>query len=280
MIKERTSELEIANESLKKEIVECKLTHEKLNETYKKLTQTQSQLNQASKLAAIGELAAGISHELNQPLQSLAILNASLKKKIGKIKLKDSDIFKDVKEDDFLEICKRMQFSIRRMKKIIQHVKTFSRIDIDNRKTEEIDINHVIRNSLILISQQIKNHDIELRLSLQNDLPAIKGNSQQLEQVSINMIANAIDAIGENGYIEIISFISDNKIYVQWKNSGSQIPTKNINSIFDPFFTTKDEDKGTGLGLSISYGIVKDHKGNLSVESSAEKTVFSMNIPI
>ena len=274
LVEERTSELNDANKKLKKEIAERKLREEDIKVK-------NVQLIQSSKLASIGELAAGISHETNQPLQAISILNASLKKKLNKLDFKSINSVKGATKSDFLQINQRILFSIERMKKIIQHVKSFSRIDNENKMFHEIDINEVVKNSLILTSQQLKNNDIELHLNLQNELPFISGNSQQLEQVSINMISNAKDAIGEEiGSVKIRLYIEDEKLFVQWINSGPKISSKIIGSIFDPFFTTKDESKGTGLGLSISYGIITDHKGDLQVESSDEKTVFTASIPI
>ena len=126
----------------------------------------------------------------------------------------------------------------------------------------------------------MKNRAIELKLDLDENLPKINGSIRQLEQVSINMISNAIDAINESGEIKISSFKNNNEIVVKWSNSGPPIPEDIKKTIFNPFFTTKEEGKGTGLGLSISYGIVQEHKGKLILESNQDSTVFIMAIPI
>ena len=103
---------------------------------------------------------------------------------------------------------------------------------------------------------------------------------QQIEQISVNMISNAIDAIGKEGYIDMGTEVEDQEVIAYWKNNGPPIPEKDIESIFVPFFTTKAEGKGMGMGLAVCHGIVQRNKGHLSVESSEEQTVFTLRLNI
>ena len=256
-------------EAKKKQMEELNKAYENLEKTNKKLKNTQLQLVHTGQLSALGQLSSGISHELNQPLQTISIIRSSIQKRLKKLNVVDDKI--DIYNKD-------LKFAINRMKMIIQHVKYFARQE--KGEFELININDSIENSLILIKQQVKNRDIQLNMDLQEDMPKTIGDLRQIEQVSINMISNAIDAIGEGGKITINSFVKDNNIYIKWKNNGPPIDDEIIKTIFNPFFTTKEEGKGTGLGLSISHGIVQEHKGTLSVKSDENETVFTMTIPV
>ena len=253
----------------KSKVKELEQVNIKLDSTLKKLKETQEKLVHTAQLSSLGQLSSGISHELNQPLQTISIIRALYKKQLKKINI-SNDTFNKYDED--------IKFAVNRMKKIIEHVKYFSRAEKGSFSL--ININDALNNSLILTQQQMKNRAIKLNLNLQEDLPLTRGDLRQIEQVSINMISNSIDAIDEDGQIDISSFFSGNEIIVKWKNNGPPIAKNIQESIFNPFFTTKDEGQGTGLGLSISFGIVQEHKGKLTVNSNEQITEFTMLIPV
>lgn len=270
-VEERTLQLVETNKHMKQEIEERKRAE-------KELKSTQAQLVQSGKLASIGELAAGIAHELNQPLMVIRTTGQfiwrSLEKGTGGI-------------DALKEHFEPIERNTKRMMNIITHLRTFSR----QTQTEfsPQDINTIIEDSFLMVGEQLRLHNIEVQKNLTPHLPKILGDANQLEQVILNLLTNARDAIdvkGEKGLgqIEISTRISRNDItYVEilLKDSGTGIPEDQVKNIFDPFFTTKEVGKGTGLGLSISYGIIKEHQGEIEVvETSPEGTTFRIKLPV
>ena len=275
-VKERTEKLSKANEELKVKNIERKQAEEALKQTYQDLRNTQGQLIQAAKLASIGQLSAGVAHELNQPLMVIRNKAQLIQRAIKKNRLE---------EDDLNGQLAAIGRNTKRMMNIINHLRTFSRqspLDF-----HPVDINRVIENTFLMMGEQLRRHDIEVKRDPAANLPGIQGDANQLEQVFLNLIINAGDAIetaGNNRRIEIITRISDEvkgAIEILIKDTGGGISKECLEKIFDPFFTTKEVGKGTGLGLSISYGIVKDHKGEIEVaETGPEGTTFRIRLPI
>ncbi len=240
----------------------------------------EQKLMQVQKLNALGELSAGIAHEINQPLSGILMATD-----IIKIKLKEDIIDKE----HLKEKMHNINDYINRIKKIIEHVRIFSR-DQKDVNIEEFNINESITNALSLIKGQYKNHNININLKLSSSLPKLKGNVYQFEQIVLNLISNSKDALEEKEKImnikefkkEIkLKTVYDNKnIFFEIYDNGMGISKENIKEIFNPFFTTKDTDKGTGLGLSISYGIIKEMKGSINVESEYKSyTIVKINFP-
>jgi len=181
----------------------------------------------------------------------------------------------------------------KRMDNIITHLRIFSRQS--SIKFSSVNINQVIEDSLLMAEEQLRVKNILVSKNLGNNLPDCHGDPNQIEQVFLNLITNARDAVLEkakqckedsiiDGKIEIITSVSDsheNKIEILFKDNGCGIPCDKIDKIFDPFFTTKDVGKGTGLGLSISYGIIEKHKGSIEIiETSSKGTCIRLLIPI
>ena len=282
--------LKKANTELEERSVELRLLNKQLKQAYQELKDTQVQLIQSGKLASIGELASGVAHELNQPLMVIRGTAQLIKQSIGK------NGFKDDKPLEQMEIIEK---NTGRMMKIINHLRTFSRQSQLN--FQPVDTNRIIRDSCHMVGRQISICNIEVKTDLSDDLPKIKGDGNQLEQVFINLITNAKDAIISNveygklhaefkGRIEIITRMvkqatsseqrSTRYIEVLFKDNGGGIRARSIEKIFDPFYTTKEVGKGTGLGLSISYGIIKDHKGEIEVDETGLKgTTFKIKLP-
>ncbi len=267
-----------------RDVTDRNLAEQSLKEAYQELKHTQSQLVQSGKLASIGELAAGVAHELNQPLMVIRG-NAQLVKRF---------ITKGQYEiDELLKQMEPIERNTKRMMNIINHLRTFSR----QSKSEyyALDVNQVIDESFLMVGEQLRLRNIEIKKSLDPDLPKIKGDTNQLEQVFLNLITNARDAISEKNEarkpedrtsesIEIITRRSEtdaNWVEVLFKDSGKGISESAKNSIFDPFFTTKEVGKGTGLGLSISYGIISDHSGQIEVaDTGPGGTTIQVTFPV
>ena len=267
-------DLEISQSMLKKwnEMLE-----EKVEEKTLELKESAAQLIQSEKLSALGELTAGVAHELNQPLNVMKIICQSILRDIKKDRFEKGNV-----EQDLPEIINQ----INKMAEIIDHMRIFSRRTEGSTK-EKININTILENALKFSGQQIKDHNIELIKELSSDLPEIMGNPLQLEQVFLNLIINARNVLEEgkknNKTILIKSFMGDRQksIMVEIKDNGRGIPPEVKNKIFQPFYTTKAPGKGTGLGLSISNKIIEEHIGKIEVESEVgEGTTFRIILPV
>lgn len=279
-LQKRTDELESVNQNLNQEVEQRKQTESALNEAYADLKQTQAQLVQSGKLTAIGELAAGVAHELNQPLMVI--------RGQAQMLLQDQDADSEVFED--LSIIER---NTKRVMRIIDHLRTFSRQSQSN--FQPVDVNRMIEESFLLIEEQLRLSGIDVERKYLENLPAVYGDVNQLEQVLLNLITNARDAIEKRRSLEkdpsdqikdeITVVTSTHATDPEWveiyvKDTGEGLSSEVLSKIFDPFFTTKEVGKGTGLGLSISYGIIKDHKGDIEViDTGAGGTTFCIRLP-
>ncbi len=256
-----------------RDITEIKKKEKALDEAYQKLKQTQEELIQSGKMAAMGQLAAGVSHELNQPLTGI--------KGFAQAILMDLDEENPLKED-----VKKIEEQADRMDKIIRNIRLFARKS--DFKMEEINVNQPIEDSLMLLNEQLRIHNIRLHKFLSNNLPNIKGDHNQLQQVFLNLLTNARDAIDKlkretGGDIIVKSYLSEDKKYVEiiFQDTGCGISKENLRNIFNPFFTTKSPDGGVGLGLSIVYRIIENHNGKIEVESKEGKgATFRIILPI
>ena len=259
------------------DVRQLKHVQQQLEQTNIDLQATQSQLIQASKLASIGELSAGVAHEINQPLMVIRNGGQMLERKLKKGLLDDDKLTK------YLE---SVSDNSKRMMKIINHLRTFSRRSSTD--FEPVDVNKVIHDSFYLVSEQLRLHDISVEIQLADPTMWVLGEANQLEQVILNLISNARDSLdsacGENKQLNITSRLSEDGgkyVEVLVTDNGHGIPDDVAKSIFDPFYTTKEEGKGTGLGLSISYGIIKDHQGTIDIaQTSANGTTMRIRLPI
>jgi PAS domain S-box-containing protein len=237
------------------------------------LRESEQLLIQAHKMEALGRLAAGIAHEINNPL---AIINekAGLMKDILEF---SHDL--DPNREKFLSLLGTIFESVTRCKTITHRLLGFSRrTDVSH---AVIDLNEAIKEVIGFLEKEILFRNIHLELNLAQDLPNITSDKGQLGQVVLNIINNAIDVVEKGGLIEIISDVKDeNTVRVSVSDNGPGIPEDILKHIFEPFFTTKAEGKGTGLGLSISYGIMQKLGGTILVRSEAKKgTTFVLEIP-
>jgi len=255
-----------------RDITESKQAEEKLNVAYQELQQAQQELIQASKMAAMGQLAAGISHELNQPLTGIKGFTQAVLADLEKESPFRSDLNKIVEQAD-------------RIDTIIKNVRFFARKSDFN--MVETDINQVISESLMLLSQQLKVHNIRVIMELGSGIPKMQGDPNQLQQAFINIINNARDAIlslnrPEGGEIRIRTALAQDKKHIQiiFQDTGGGIPEENLENMFTPFFTTKSPDKGMGLGLSITYRIIENHQGKIDFKTKVDEgTTFWIVLP-
>jgi two-component system NtrC family sensor kinase len=233
-----------------------------------------AQTEHSAKLASIGRLAAGVAHEINNPL---AIINekAGLMKDI----LEYSDDAATCREK-FFPIITAIAQSVERCRTITHRLLGFARrMDV---KIEEIDLNDAIAEVIGVLDREIMYRDIRLELNMNEDIPRIESDRGQLQQVFLNIINNAIDAVGEGGMISISTLPGDEShVKVVIRDNGQGIPKEVLKHIFEPFFTTKEKGKGTGLGLSLSYGIIQRLGGTIEVESEINKgTSFTITMPL
>jgi histidine kinase len=246
-----------------------------------KRLEAEQQLIQASKMATLGEMATGVAHELNQPLSVIKTASNFFIRKVRKQE--------PIKEDILETMAEEIDSHVDRASKIINHLREFGRKS--DLGLQSVQINQVIRKTFDMFSQQLKVRGIDTIWSLQDDLPEIRSDADRLEQVFINLLINARDAIMDRLEKED-QLTSDKRIFLRTRSernnviidvcdTGIGIPPPIVDRIFEPFFTTKDVGRGTGLGLSISYGIIKDFGGNIRVKKNDPiGTCFIINFPI
>ena len=232
------------------------------------------QLVQAEKMSSVGMLAAGVAHEINNPLTSVAgYAEALLRRFRDEAGLVEDCRLKDFKK--YLEVIIRESY---RCKGIIDSLLSFSR------KSEGsvgfVDLNKILNEVLELVRHKARNEKIEIQESMQPDLPMIKGDEAGLRQVFMNLTMNALQAIDGPGMIKIATFDQNGVVTATICDSGCGIPSSLMDQIWDPFFTTKDVGQGLGLGLAVTYNIIKKHGGEIHVESKhGEGSKFTVRLP-
>jgi signal transduction histidine kinase len=254
----------IENAEMYEELKELNRTLEKrINDAMKELEESQRQLMQSEKLAALGQIAAGVAHELRNPLTSIKILLHSLVEEFNLDKKRPEDI--EVIEGEIV----KMEELIRRF---LDFAKPSSPI------LQKVNVNEVIENVISLVEYQLRENDITLRMNLAPNAEVL-ADKDHLRQLFLNLILNAIQAMPNGGELRITTEMSDGNLLVRIKDTGIGIPKSIIGRIFEPFFTTKDE--GVGLGLSIVDRIIKEHDGKIEVKSLPGKgTEFGIYLPM
>ena len=229
----------------------------------------EEQIHHSEKLASIGEMASGLAHELNTPLGNIRALSSLARQDLANGTLNAENL-----GQDFNDIIDQIDKSSR----IISGLLSFSRRQASEKSL--CDINQLLERSLDLTRIKSEKQNAVIDLVRSDNLPLIKIDQNQIQQVFVNILLNALDAIGENGRIIISTAFQNGRIAVSFRDNGSGIAEEHLSRIFDPFFTTKEVGKGTGLGLSVSYGIVKNHGGTIDVESGpGNGTTFTVTLP-
>jgi len=244
------------------------------------MLEKEAQLLQADKMAMLGEMSAGMAHELNQPLNAIKMGNEYLKMMLEQEK--------SVPERDVWEVSRQVSEQVDRASEIINRLGEFGRMPDFAR--EKVHVNKPIQLVVDMVKQQFNLQDIRLEVYLQEDLPHIWAHNNSIEQVILNLVTNARDAINEKkkvsfdtgeDVIAIRSYLEKEWVVVSVSDTGEGIPESNKSRIFEPFFTTKEVGKGMGLGLSITYGIVKDYGGEIELHSDEiTGTTFKLTFPV
>jgi PAS domain S-box-containing protein len=230
------------------------------------LRDTQEQLLQSEKLAAMGRLTSQIAHELNNPLYGI----------MNTLELLKTEIPADNKRRKILEMA--LSETIR-LSDLLRKMLSFSKPDQEER--HPVDINPVLDEILLLHEKQLKENDINIAATYAKELGLIKASKNQLRQVFLNMVANARDAMPNGGTLSVTTSGDNDNVLVEIADSGTGIKKEHLDKIFDSFFTTKGEVKGVGLGLSVCYGFIEDHGGDIEVKSQVgEGTTFTISLPV
>jgi two-component system NtrC family sensor kinase len=274
---------------------------ENLKKTLADLKASQNQLVQTEKMSSLGVLAAGIAHEINNPISYITSNFDSLKFAFQgiqsfvqnmQIAIDNESSFEAIHEqwqllvkkhdlifllEDFIDLSNETSEGLSRVKQIVADLRAFSREDTAEKVI--VDINETLRSSINILENQIKYHaTITTKLT---DLPPIMGFAGKLSQVFTNLISNANQAVDDHGSIHIFTEKTENNIQISVQDNGHGISEENMSHLFTPFFTTKPIGEGTGLGLSISHGIIEEHEGTILVSSQLNVgTTFTVQIPL
>jgi len=246
--------------------VELNIAHQELSTYVQQLKESQDQLIQAEKLTSLGQMAASIAHEINNPLAGVLVYTQLLSKKVI------GDAFK---KEEALGYLSKMESEVGRCSRIIRDLLDFAR------QTEPmlrlVDVNKVVEQVLALVGHQAQLQNVEVVKEFTPSLPNVMADFNQLQRVFTNLILHAIQAMADGGRLLLRTSVVDSQIKVDVQDTGYGIPRENLSKLFTPFFTTKERGKGVGLGLAVVHGIIERHKGKIKVQSEVGKgSTFSV----
>ncbi len=273
--------LERDRQDRKRELFERELqqTNDELKTALNELNKTQKMLIRSEKLSSLGQLSAGVAHEIKNPLN---IISTSIQ-----LLMMEENM-----DDETMAACRTVMEQVNRSVKIIDNLRDFAR-----KKTPEVrnlELNHLLKRTMLLVEYEMRTENIDIVLNLKEDCLNIQGDEDQLAQVFLNIINNARDSLNEkqrlistealngmnwSGRLSIDTWRDDKGVNVRFRDNGTGISEEHATKIFDPFFTTKEEGKGTGLGLSIAYGIIQNHNGVIVVDIPDEGMSFTICFP-
>ena len=300
VLSETNQELEEKSKRLEKQKKQTEKKNQQIESAMNKLKETQNQLVQSEKMASVGQLTAGIAHEINNPINFVTSNISPLKRDLDDImnllnmysdaseksdpqdEFKNINKFKDEIDYDFIlqeikQLLNGIEEGAKRTIEIVRGLRNFSRLDESDKKLS--DINEGIESTLLMLRNQLKNR-IEVIKEF-GSIPQILCYPGKLNQVFMNILNNASQSIEGEGEIIISTTYGNKNVFISIKDSGKGMSKKIMDHIFEPFYTTKDVGKGTGLGLSISYGIVQEHNGKIEVKSELSTgTEFIITLPV
>jgi signal transduction histidine kinase len=246
-------------------------TNDELQEANRKIIDQQAAMVRAEKLSSLGRMAAGIAHELRNPLAVI----------LGRVQIAAMKVgsTQTLATDQLQQTLGSIEDQVQRADRIIRSLSTYAREGTT--EMSSVDVCRVITDVLELVRPQVKMDQVEVRTDLDADLPSIRGNHDQLLQVFVNLIVNAVQAMPTGGAVSVVAqAVQGAMVRITVTDTGCGIPPENLPKIFDPFFTTKPPGEGTGLGLSIIHGIVAGHGGTINVASTADQgTTFTLQFP-
>lgn len=254
-----------------------KQLEEMVSERTQELEETHSKLLHQDKMSSLGKLSAAVVHEINNPIAGILNLVKLIKRinSEGPVTQTESALF-----EQYLDLT---ETELHRVSRIVSNLLTFARSS--KTETKRLSINDLVERTIIMNSNLLKINNINIVQKLDPDLPQIVGSEDQLQQVVMNFISNAVEAMESAARKELtISSgfkLADNSVHLSCQDTGIGIPKENRFKLFEPFFTTKKKGKGVGLGLSVAYGIIKEHGGKIDVKSKPDKgTTFTIKLPI
>ncbi len=246
--------------------VELNIAHQKLSTYVQQLKESQDQLIQAEKLTSLGQMAASIAHEINNPLAGVLVYTRLLSKKLTE---------DTARKEESLDYLAKMESEVSRCSRIIRNLLDFARQTQPTLRL--VDINQVIEQVLAMVGHQAQLQNVEVVKEFSPSLPKVMADFDQLQQIFTNLTLNAIQAMPDGGRLTIRSSAVDSEVRIDVQDTGCGISKENMGKLFTPFFTTKAKGKGVGLGLAVVHGIIERHKGRIKVQSEVGKgTTFSV----
>jgi PAS domain S-box-containing protein len=263
-------------ESKKEEAEITRRLEQMVEDRTRQLKETHEKLLHQDKMSSLGKLSASVVHEINNPIAGILNLIMLMQRIVAEDTLGQKEI------DQFQHYLSLMETETRRTSRIVSNLLAFSRQS--KMEPKRLNLNRLIEQTLFLNSNLLKMDGVKVETKLADDLPDLRGSEDQLQQVFMNLVSNASEAMAASGgvlSIETMHLLREDRLQVNFEDTGCGIPAENIAKLFEPFFTTKKRGKGVGLGLSVAYGIIQEHEGSIYVKSKMGRgTTFQIKLPL